>query len=548
MIKITVIMLSFVLIGVQAFSDVNDMLLIHSNETSSSSSFVDSSNTGHTITANGNASHQTSQAKFGSSSIAFDGNGDYLTVANSSDFIFGNGNFTIDFWVRLSSISSEMGLLGHGSSSSNRWSLLFDPNGTQTDQLKFSVKINGTGYSNFVYCSPAVNTWYHVAVVRSGNSILFFINGTLQGTSSFSQTLPSPSSSLLIGSYYNSSFSVSSSSLNGYMDEVRISNIARWTASFTPPANPYDHLETPVLATPVPGDSSVQLSWTSDSNASTHKVKYGTETGVYTQEQNVSGNSATINGLINQTAYYFAMTSYNSSFETPLSNEVSAVPAIPPAPVLNTATAGPYQVNLEWTGLENVTGYHVKYGETSGNYPTVLDAGANTTFTVPGLENNTTYYFVVTGYDGSTESPVSNELSAIPHIPALWSANGNHAYYSLGNVGIGIQNPASALAVNGTITAKKVEVTSQGWADFVFSPSYSLRSFESLNTFISENGHLPDIPRATDIEQKGIDLAQMMKLQMQKIEELTLYVIKLNEENQKLSEEIEKLKNLALSK
>lgn len=97
-----------------------------------------------------------------------------------------------------------------------------------------------------------------------------------------------------------------------------------------------------------------------------------------------------------------------------------------------------------------------------------------------------------------------------------------------GNVGIGTPNPQSLLAVNGTITATRVKVTQNGWADFVFQPSYQLPSLAEVETFIRHNKHLAGIPSETDVKTNGLDVGEMQVKLLQKIEELTLYMIDLN--------------------
>jgi len=100
-----------------------------------------------------------------------------------------------------------------------------------------------------------------------------------------------------------------------------------------------------------------------------------------------------------------------------------------------------------------------------------------------------------------------------------------------GNVGIGTNLSTNTdnfkLSVNGNIRGKKV-VVETGWSDFVFEPSYKLMKLEEVEKFIKENGHLPQIPSAKEIETNGGDVGELMKLQMQKIEELTLYIIEQN--------------------
>jgi hypothetical protein len=98
-----------------------------------------------------------------------------------------------------------------------------------------------------------------------------------------------------------------------------------------------------------------------------------------------------------------------------------------------------------------------------------------------------------------------------------------------GNVGIGTVNPTYKLSVNGNIRSKEVVVES-GWADYVFTKNYSLPSLTELKSFIQKNNHLPDIPSAKEVGEKGLELGNMQKKMMEKIEELTLYILQLKSE------------------
>ncbi len=102
------------------------------------------------------------------------------------------------------------------------------------------------------------------------------------------------------------------------------------------------------------------------------------------------------------------------------------------------------------------------------------------------------------------------------------------------NIGIGTSNFVDGidtyrLSVNGSIRANRVKVYTT-WADYVFEKNYKLPTLEEVEKQIKTKGHLKDIPSAKEVEGKGIELGEMNKLLLQKVEELTLYVIQLNKE------------------
>jgi hypothetical protein len=112
-----------------------------------------------------------------------------------------------------------------------------------------------------------------------------------------------------------------------------------------------------------------------------------------------------------------------------------------------------------------------------------------------------------------------------------------------GNVAIGTDNPQGyKLAVAGSMIAESVKVKLQGtWPDFVFAKNYVLPTLQETEKHIKEKGHLPGIPSAAEVEKNGIELGDMNKKLLQKIEELTLYLI---EQEKKLETQSDIIKRL----
>ncbi|GEM_PF-3763110 len=115
-----------------------------------------------------------------------------------------------------------------------------------------------------------------------------------------------------------------------------------------------------------------------------------------------------------------------------------------------------------------------------------------------------------------------------------------------GNVGIGQSGAAEKLEVNGTIRAKEIKVEPSGWAawpDYVFHSDYNLRSLKEVKSYIKENNHLPDIPSEAKVKEDGVGLGELTTKLLQKIEELTLYVIQQEEKIEELNNKLSDLEN-----
>ncbi|MFL9485701.1 hypothetical protein ACI6Q2_23160 [Chitinophagaceae bacterium LWZ2-11] len=125
--------------------------------------------------------------------------------------------------------------------------------------------------------------------------------------------------------------------------------------------------------------------------------------------------------------------------------------------------------------------------------------------------------FAVSGDGGSSSSPVDYAMAKM-----VIQANGN--------VGVGTTTPAEKLAVNGNIRSKKIIVTQNNWPDYVFDSSYTLTPLALVEQFIKDNKHLPDVPSAKEVADKGLDVGDNQAVLLKKIEELTLYIIELKKE------------------
>jgi hypothetical protein len=191
----------------------------------------------------GNAQLSTAINKFGGSSMAFDGTGDYLISPQYLNFNFGTSDFTIEGWIYMNSLPiddyKQIVCFGTGPSA-QRWILFIDTRTSQsTPYLRFLsinssnaviIDVTGAGSSGW-----SAGTWYHVAVTRSGNTFKLFRNGVQNGatvTNSGSCPATASTGALYVGAEVGGGFA----NWNGYIDDLRITKgYARYTSNFTPP-------------------------------------------------------------------------------------------------------------------------------------------------------------------------------------------------------------------------------------------------------------------------------------------------------------------------
>lgn len=157
---------------------------------------------------------------------------------------------------------------------------------------------------------------------------------------------------------------------------------------------------------------------------------------------------------------------------------------------------------------------------------------------------NGTWSFGIDNSDGD-KLKIENDARVTNDGYAIGVDDNNNVDFK-GNIGIGTTtyidvtdgNKEYKLSVNGHVRAESVKVYTN-WADYVFEPNYGLPSLEEVENYINKNGHLKDIPSAEEVEDKGIELGEMNKLLLQKIEELTLYTIQLKKEVDMLKSKVD---------
>jgi hypothetical protein len=201
------------------------------NGTNGSTTFTDSSQYNKTITTNGGAQISTAQSKFGGASGLFDAAGEYLTTGTQADLSFA-GDFTIECFVYLNTTASNSYVVGSGHTTYTTGSFVMGLIGALGG---FGVVWNVA--SSNLAVGVSATTWTHFALVRSGTTLSLYKNGVLaQSATGVSATLNLNASN----NTYIGRTGWDTAAPNMYVDELRISNVARYTGNFTAPIAPFD--------------------------------------------------------------------------------------------------------------------------------------------------------------------------------------------------------------------------------------------------------------------------------------------------------------------
>jgi hypothetical protein len=208
-------------------NDSDTILLAHMNGTDGSTTFTDDNGTRAQVglSAVNNAQVDTAQSKFGGASALFDGTDDQIYASNSA-FVYGTNDLTIEFWFRVAVNNVNQQFVG------NRYlaflnDLWFISLRGSTGDVQLQIQTAADYRTQILTSAVNTNTWYHFAAVRNGNTFEVFLNGVSQGTGTNTGSIGT--SDLYIGSRGDLGLDV-----NGHIDELRISSVARYTANFTP--------------------------------------------------------------------------------------------------------------------------------------------------------------------------------------------------------------------------------------------------------------------------------------------------------------------------
>jgi hypothetical protein len=258
--------------------------------TCQSNRFIDNSTNAYAVTAAGDASVQAFQPFPGATTWSgsvlggsgyFDGSGDYLTTASSSNLGLGTGSFTIEFWYYAnSSQGSRTILVGNNSGfTTNSWHIQLNnasPSITNRLQLwAFNLNSGAVALQGATTLVP--NTWYHVALVRSGNTFTFYLNGVSDATTTSAASLDGGGANTIAIARDGTDYYA------GYMTDVRIlKGTAQYTTNFTPPTAPLTAITNTQLLCNFTNagifDSAMMnnLETVGNAQVSTSVVKYGT--------------------------------------------------------------------------------------------------------------------------------------------------------------------------------------------------------------------------------------------------------------------------------
>lgn len=486
-------------------SDPNTVLLLHMNETSGSS-VSDASGNGNNGAATGTT---IVDGRFGKTR-SFNGTSDYVSVPKNDGFNFGSNPFTVETWVKFSTAPSRMALVAYDEGTTllyKKWIFWYENGG-----IKFHVNNPTSGFVDLVSTpwTPIIGKWYHLAVLRNGNTFDLYMDGARIATQTSSVIIPSISATLTIGQAEGLGF------LNGLLDEIRISNKARSPQEFNlqlPPKN---------LSASLAG-LAVNLSWQNGGGAVgllRYKIYRGPDSTNVSLIDSITSLQYSNSGLSAGTRYFYRVSAVDSTGFEGAKSYAAIASVTPLGPVVTTTSATSITAtSASLNGLVNPGNV---------NATALFEYATNSTLTTPsstspgqvlattsavvysagvtGLSTGTTYYYRVVAQN-ATAKTLGSILSfiTIPSPPTLQAPSNGASNVSLSptlawNTSTGattyrlqvstLNTFSSTVFDDSTITATSKQVSqltlnvsyywrvgaknASGWSSF--SPSYSFNT------------------------------------------------------------------------
>jgi hypothetical protein len=198
--------------------------------------------------------------------------------------------------------------------------------------------------------------------------------------------------------------------------------------------------------------------------------------------------------------------------------------------------------DTRWLSVRKTGEVGIGESGTTNTALTLFKDGGNTYLDLlAGTSYNKAIRFMSTSSSSQARHIITEASGDFVIDPGVSGGGGNDRLKITGDVQIGTDKPTTStfinstsgehnLSVNGWIVSKKVMVQTTDWADKVFAADYTLKSLADVEAYISQHKHLPEIPSECEVLENGVDVGEMNKLLLQKVEELTLYVIDLQKQ------------------
>jgi hypothetical protein len=216
-------------------NDANTLLLLHTDGTDASTTFIDDNGTGRSavgIIADDNAQIDNAQSKFGGTSAVFPSTAGWLQTGAVNAFAV-SGDWTKEFWVYYNKSDADQYIHHNRGGYSSGSFYIYTPSSGNV-----RARFNDGGTSRDINTTFSTGQWYHYALVNNGGTITWYVNGSSVGTASWSSTINDPDKTLRWGGF---SAGGSTDKFEGWIDEYRFSDTARYTTSFTPDATAFEN-------------------------------------------------------------------------------------------------------------------------------------------------------------------------------------------------------------------------------------------------------------------------------------------------------------------